>query len=331
MRVAVFGYHDIGYECLKVLVEGNEDIVAVVTHEDDPNEEIWFRSVAELARRHHLPLHVPASPNTPAFIDLMRRAAPDLILSFYYRRLLSKELLAIPRLGGINLHGSLLPKYRGRCPVNWVLINGESETGVTLHYMVEKADAGDIIAQRPVPIDMEDTALTLYRKLTTAATELFRETLPLIKAGRAPRIPQDSGSATTFGGRRPENGKINWEWEAPAIYNLVRAVTHPYPGAFTFHEGRKLYLWAASLNHRPSTARLSSVEVSLPKSIDRRPSEREKALPGTVEAVEKGKGMLVATGKGSLLVTRAQFEGEDEVSADKYMGNQMISLGSKLG
>jgi len=313
MKVAVFGYHDIGYECLKVLIEGNEDIVAVVTHEDDPNEGIWFRSVAELARRHHLPVHAPTSPNTPAFIDLMRRAAPDLILSFYYRRLLSKELLAIPRFGGINLHGSLLPKYRGRCPVNWVLINGESETGVTLHYMIEKADAGDIIAQRSVPIDIEDTALTLYRKLTTAATRLFRETLPLIKAGRAPRIPQDSRSATTFGGRRPEDGKIDWEWEAQAIYNLIRAVTRPYPGAFTFHGGRKLYLWGATLNHGP-------------KSVVRRPS-----IPGVVEAVEKGKGMLVSTGRGSLLLTKAQFEGEDEVYADKYMETQLISLGSKLG
>ncbi|MFQ5902210.1 MAG: formyltransferase [Candidatus Binatia bacterium] len=311
MKVAVFAYHNIGYECLKVLIEGNEEIVAVVTHQDDPGEEIWFRSVAELARIHHLPVYTPSSPNTPAFIDLMRRLAPDLIVSFYYRRLLSNELLAIPRLGGINLHGSLLPKYRGRCPVNWVLINGETETGVTLHYMIEKADAGDIIAQKPVPIDFEDTALSLFHKLTAAATQLLKGTFPLIKAGTAPRVPQDSRLATTFGGRRPEDGRIMWEWSAPTIHNLIRAVTHPYPGAFTLHGGRKLYLWEATFNHQLSTL--------------------NKRLPGTIVAIEKGRGMLVSTGEGGLLVRRVQFEGGEEMSAEEMMGRYAIPLGCRLG
>lgn len=311
MKVAVFAYHNVGYECLKLLIEKNEEIVAVVTHEDDPSEEIWFRSVAELAGTHHLAVYTPSNPNTAVFIDLMRRLAPDLILSFYYRRLLAKELLAIPRLGGINLHGSLLPKYRGRCPVNWVLINGETETGVTLHYMIEKADAGDIIAQKPVSIDIEDTALSLFHKLTAAATDLFRETYPLIKAGLAPRIPQDSRLATTFGGRRPEDGKITWEWSGRVIHNLIRAVTHPYPGAFTYHMGRKLYLWATTFSRQPSIV--------------------NGGLPGTIRAVEKGEGMSVSTGAGSLLVTRAQFEGEEELSADELMRRYVILVGCQLG
>ncbi len=311
MKLAVFAYHNIGYECLKILIERNEEIVAVVTHQDDPSEEIWFRSVAELARTHHLPVYSPSSPNTPAFIDSMSRLAPDLILSFYYRRLLSDKLLAISRLGGINLHGSLLPKYRGRCPVNWVLINGEAETGVTLHHMIEKADAGDIIAQRPVPIDLEDTALSLFHKLTAAATELLKETFPLIKRGTAPRISQDSRLATTFGGRRPEDGRVRWEWSAGAIHNLIRAVTHPYPGAFTFRGGKKLYLWGATFNHQSSIAK-----------------QRE---PGTINAVEKGKGMLVSTGERGLLVTRVQLEGEEEISADEMMERYAIPVGTKLG
>ena len=248
MRLAVFAYHDIGYECLKFLIETSEEIVAVVTHGDDPNENIWFRSVAALARDYKLPVYTPSNPNTPAFIQLMRELAPDLILSFYYRRLLSRELLDIPRLGGINLHGSLLPKYRGRSPVNWVLINGESETGVTLHTMIEEADAGDIIAQRRVPIDIEDTALTLYHKLTAQGLGLFKESFPLIKAGKAPRIPQDSRLASKFGGRRPEDGGIAWASSAWAIYNVIRAVTHPYPGAFTFYGGKKLFIWRATVH-----------------------------------------------------------------------------------
>jgi len=191
MRVLAFAYHNIGYECLKALIQSNEEIVGVVTHEDDQDEEIWFQSVAELARTNGLSVFTPDNPNTAQFINLLRGLNPELILSFYYRKLLSKEILSIPRLGGLNLHGSLLPKYRGRAPVNWVLVNGEKETGVTLHYMVERADAGDIVAQRTVPIDLDDTALSLYGKLTNAAVELLKETYPLLNEGKAPRIPQD--------------------------------------------------------------------------------------------------------------------------------------------
>ncbi|MEK6563105.1 MAG: formyltransferase [Candidatus Binatota bacterium] len=312
MKIAVFAYHDVGYECLKALIDSKEETVAVVTHEDDPKEEIWFQSVAELARQHHLPVYTPSSPNTPGFIDLIRKLAPDLILSFYYRRILSRELLAIPRLGAINLHGSLLPKYRGRSPVNWVLVNGENGTGVTLHYMVEKADAGDIIAQRRVLIDREDTALSLFRKMTVAAAKLLKETYPLIKAGTAPRTPQDSQLASTFGGRRPEDGKITWESPAFSIYNLIRAVTHPYPGAFTFHNGRKLYIWAANV----SGQEIGNVKV---------------VLPGAIERVVKGKGITVSTGAGSLLVTRVQFEGEEEVPADLLTERYKIPVGTRLG
>ncbi len=313
MKIAVFAYHDIGYECLKVLMDSGDEIVAVVTHEDDPKEEIWFRSVAELAKAHHLPVYTPSSPNTPAFMDLIRKFAPDLIFSFYYRRLLARELLAIPRLGGINLHGSLLPKYRGRSPVNWVLINGESETGVTLHYMVEKADAGDIVAQRSVPIDMEDSALSLFHKLTKAAVQLLKESYPQIRAGTAPRIPQDSQLATIFGGRRPEDGEIKWEGSALAVYNLVRAVTHPYPGAFTFRNGKKLFLWSATLDGQP-------IHVT-----------KESQPPGTIVAVEKGKGIVVSTGQGLLLATRVQFEGEGKLAADVFAERHKILVGARLG
>lgn len=311
MRLAVFAYHDIGYECLKLLIDWKEETVALVTHEDDPEEKSWFRSVAELGRRHGLAVYSPSNPNAPAFVDLVRRLEPDLILSFYYRLLLSKELLAIPRLGGINLHGSLLPRYRGRAPVNWALVNGETETGVTLHYMVEKADAGDIIARRAVPIEIEDTAPTLFHKLTAAAAELFKATYPLIKAGAAPRMPQDSRLATTFGRRRPEDGKISWERPALAIYNLIRAVTHPYPGAFTFYRGRKLYLWVSTLSHQVTTA--------------------GGVRPGTIAAVERGRGIVVSAGDGSLLVTRMQFEGEGEMPADELIGRYGIAVGTILG
>lgn len=311
MKIAVFAYHDIGFECLKVLIEAGEEVVAVVTHEDEPGEEIWFSSVAQLARKGQLPVYTPSNPNTADFVHLMRGLAPELTFSFYYRRLLSKELLEIPRLGGINLHGSLLPKYRGRAPINWVLVKGETETGVTLHYMVEKADGGDIIAQRRVPIDAEDTALDLFKKMTVAGRELLRDTLPLIKDGTAPRIPQDDGMATSFGRRRPEDGKIDWVQPAKSIHNLIRAVTHPFPGAFTFCEGKKLYVWRAV----PADSELSGAS----------------SVPGTVEAAEKGKGMVVRTGTGRLIVNRVQLEGKEEMAGGELMERYGIRVGTKLG
>lgn len=309
MKLAVFAYHNIGSECLDFLIQAKEEIVAVVTHEDDPKEEIWFRSVADLARRHGLPVHTPENPNTPDFIDMIRRADPKIIFSFYYRRLLSKELLAIPPLGAMNLHGSLLPRYRGRAPVNWALVNGESETGVTLHYMVEKADAGDIVAQRGVPIDQADTALTLYRKLTQAAKELLEEVYPAIKAGKAPRIPQDARLATKFGGRRAEDGKIEWEKPATIIYNLIRAVTHPYPGAFTFHREKKLFVWWATVASGKSG----------------------HEAPGTVLAIEAGSGVEIATGAGRVLLKRLQLEGEEELPADLFAERRQLRVGERLG
>lgn len=310
MKLAVFAYHAIGFECLRCLIEAGEDIVAVVTHEDDPEEQIWFPSVAELARAHGLPVYTPTNPNEAAFVGRIRALSPNLIFSFYYRLLLSDELLAVSSLGGINLHGSLLPRYRGRCPVNWVLIHGESETGVTLHYMVAKADAGDIIAQKRVAIDFSDTAFTLSGKLTMAAAELLKETYPLIKRGVAPRIPQDPTYATKFGGRRPQDGKIDWRNSALCIYNLVRAVTHPYPGAFSFWVGKKIYIWKA-----------------VPEG---RNSQVDPDLPGTIQA-EDERGVVVTTGEGLLRMVRAQFEGGEEMAANELVVRYGIPVGARFG
>jgi methionyl-tRNA formyltransferase len=309
LRIVVFGYHTVGYRCLQELLDRGEEVSTVITHRDDPSEHIWFESVAALAHQAGLPVLSPKTPNTPAFIRHIGTLRPDLILSFYYRRLLSQELLAIPPMGGINLHGSLLPRYRGRSPINWVLINGETQTGVTMHYMTEQADAGDIIAQRPVQIHFEDTARTLFEKVAKAAVELFRETFPLIKAGAAPRLPQDTMQATYFGGRTPDDGRIDWGRPALGLYNLVRAVTTPYPGAFTFLRGRKVYVWSSRLLQY---------------------SAGEPWLPGTVVGVHDG-GCLVAAGKGHLLLTQVQLEGEEVVSGDAWFHRCGLAKGTRLG
>jgi methionyl-tRNA formyltransferase len=246
MRAVVFAYHNMGITGLSALKRAGFEIAAVFSHKDDPGENCWFGSVADWAGENNIPLFCPEQVNTSAWLEKISAWRPETIFSFYYRRLLSREILAIPSRGAFNLHGSLLPHYRGRCPVNWVLINGEKETGVTLHRMLEKPDAGDILGQRSVPIAFEDHARSLYEKLCRQAAILLDEVLPGIKDGTVKSIPQDVKAGSYFGGRTPADGRIDWRWPAYRIYNLIRAVTEPYPGAFTFTEkGEKVVIWWA--------------------------------------------------------------------------------------
>jgi len=292
------GYHNVGYCCLEAFIDMcrdyGDDIAAVVTQADDPGEQIWFASVRDLAFAHYLPVHQPRDPNDPDFVRAMAKLRPDFLFSCYYRHMLKPPLLELPRKGALNLHGSLLPRYRGRCPTNWVLIHGETETGVTLHYMVAKADQGDMVAQKRTPIALDDTAATLLSRQAAAAGELMREIYPLLRTGQAPRVPQDHGAASYFGGRRPEDGIIDWSKSAWEIYNLMRAVTHPYPGAFTYHGGKKLFIWGG----QPIKAAASAAH--------------DPAPPGRVLTGLAGQGLLVATGDGHFLIQRAQWEGEPE-------------------
>jgi UDP-4-amino-4-deoxy-L-arabinose formyltransferase/UDP-glucuronic acid dehydrogenase (UDP-4-keto-hexauronic acid decarboxylating) len=245
MRAIVLAYHDIGCTGIESLLEHGFEIVGVLTHADDPHETVWFRSVAELAARRGLPVFAPKDPNHPLWVQKIRELAPDVLFSFYYREMLSDELLAVAKKGCFNLHGSLLPAYRGRAPANWAILNGETETGVTLHHIVSRPDAGDIVGQRRVPITPTDDARTLNIKLADAAGELLGQTLPLIRAGTAPRIPQDESAASYFGRRTPADGAIDWRKPAADVVNLVRAVTRPYPGAFTYTRSTKILVWQA--------------------------------------------------------------------------------------
>jgi len=246
MKAVVFAYHTLGVVGLRALKDAGFEIAAIFSHEDDPLEKCWFESVAGWAAENEAPIYFPEDVNTPEWVERIRELAPDAVFSFYYRRLICGEILKVPRAGAFNLHGSLLPAYRGRCPVNWALVNGEPRTGVTLHHMVERADAGDIVAQRGVEIDFEDTAETLHGKIAREARKLLDETLPLIASGRAPRRAQDLGLGSYFGGRGRDDGKIDWGKSAFSIYNLIRAVTSPYPGAFAvLPGGEELIIWKA--------------------------------------------------------------------------------------
>lgn len=286
--VLVFAYHDVGYVCLEELIRRGARIVALVTHEDDPQERRWFRSVAELAARHNIPVYKPASVNNEEWLLHARALQPDIIFSFYYRHLIPEAILRLPRLGAFNMHGSLLPKFRGRVPINWAIIKGETQTGVTLHHMVARPDAGDIVDQEAVPIGPTETARELFDKVAAAARQVLARQWENLKLGRAPRIPQDNTQASYFGGRKPEDGRINWTHSAREIFNLIRAVTHPYPGAFVDVDGCRLFIWWAL------------------------PRDEGGGQPGEVLSAAP---LRVATGRGSLEVLRLQWAGGEEQDA----------------
>jgi methionyl-tRNA formyltransferase len=307
MRAVVFAYHDVGYVALEELLQAGADVVAVITHDDDPGEDVWFRSVRQLAEARGLPVFAPETVNTPEWIARIAAWRPDFIFSFYYRKMLSPEILAAARLGALNLHGSLLPRYRGRCPVNWVLIHDERETGVTLHYMDAKPDRGEIVAARAVPITDADTAHTLFGKLTVAAAGLMRDTYPLLCAGTAPRIPQDHTQASYFGGRKPADGRIDWTAPARTTFNLVRAVTHPYPGAFCYWNERALFVWEAHVAG---------------------PTASPAVVPGTVVATTPA--LRVQTGEGILELTRVQLDNEPESSGGQWAATHSVREGARL-
>jgi methionyl-tRNA formyltransferase len=254
----VFAYHDVGARCLSVLLDNAVDVRLVVTHRDDPGENVFFANVAALARERGLAVETPEDANAPAFVAKLREQSPDFLFSFYYRKMLSPAVLATAKRGAFNMHGSLLPKYRGRAPVNWAVLHGERETGATLHEMVEKPDAGRIVGQVAVPIGEDDLAVDVFAKVTAAAESLLRRELPRLLEGRATLTAQDLAQGSYFGGRKPEDGRIDLARGAREIHNLVRAVAPPYPGAFTSLRGRPLKILRTRVEREMQAARAAA-------------------------------------------------------------------------
>jgi methionyl-tRNA formyltransferase len=241
----VFAYHNVGVRCLQVLLAQGVDVKLVVTHEDNPHETIWFDSVAKLAALHRIPVITPEDPNLPTVVAEIAALKPDFLFSFYYRMMLSPALLNIAPRGAFNMHGSLLPKFRGRVPVNWAIIKGETETGATLHEMVEKPDAGRIVDQCAVPILPNDFAIEVFNKVTLAAEITLHRALPTLINRSAMLRAQDLAKGSYYGGRKPADGVIDWTQSAVEIHNLIRAVAPPYPGATTHVAGRPVTIHAS--------------------------------------------------------------------------------------
>ncbi|GAL20322.1 UDP-4-amino-4-deoxy-L-arabinose formyltransferase / UDP-glucuronic acid oxidase (UDP-4-keto-hexauronic acid decarboxylating) [Vibrio maritimus] len=298
MKVVVFAYHNIGCTGVRSLLDAGVEIEAVFTHVDDSNENVFFESVAKLAAKNGIPVYAPEDVNHPLWVDKIRAMKPDALFSFYYRNMISQEVLDIAPKGGFNLHGSLLPTYRGRAPINWALVNGETETGVTLHKMVQKADAGDIVGQEKIAITDEDTAETLHKRMNAASSDLLSKVLPTIVDGSFTATAQDESKATYFGRRTPADGEIKWSNDSRTVFNLVRAVTEPFPGAFTFLGERKLIIWGAEASD---------------KTYD--------VTPGTIVATSP---LTIACAQGSLIVKSGEAEnglylGGEQLAAELHL------------
>lgn len=298
--IVLFGYSDVGYVCLELLLSQRRDVRLVVTHEDDPGEAKWFRSVGELARKSGIETTTVETRDGAGLEARIAEIAPDIILSCYYRRMIPARVLALAGKGAFNMHGSLLPKYRGRAPVNWAILHGETQVGITLHHMVKRADAGDIVDAEAVKVEPDETAYDAMKKVVGAAQIVLNRQIDALLAGTAPRIPQNEGDATYFGGRKPEDGRIDWSWPAARIVNLVRAVSEPYPGAFSDAGGQRLFVWRA----RPVAG---------------------QGAPGTVLA--DGPRPVIAAGDGAVELGRWSLDAGPKREA----GPLGLAVGSRIG
>jgi methionyl-tRNA formyltransferase len=248
IRALVFAYHDVGVGCITALLDAGVQIELVVTHADDPHENIWFGSVAALCQERGIPYIQPEASELLKLLPQFQKIAPDYIFSFYYRHLISSDILATARIAALNMHGSLLPKYRGRAPVNWAILHGETETGASLHIMEAKPDAGDIVGQVAVPIGPDEDATAVFAKVSNAAVQVMQAALPALLEGHVPRAPNVLANGSYFGGRKPEDGRIQWSQDALQVHNLIRAVAPPYPGAFTDWQGARMVIAKSKLN-----------------------------------------------------------------------------------
>ncbi len=306
MKVIVFAYNILGCIGFESLLKNNYEILALVTHQDDPDEKIYFDSVASLAAANGVKVLTPENPNSTQFANYIKDLGADAIFSFYYRNMISEEIIDAVNGNAYNLHGSLLPKYRGRAPLNWAILNGETETGVTLHKMVRKPDAGAIIGQEKIEIQSEDDAKTMLPKMEKASQALLTRALPLIKENRTKEIEQDNNQSSYFGKRCPEDGIIDWNKPASTINNLVRAVTDPFPGAVTYFGQEKITIWKSKISE----------------------TECSNTTPGTVININP---LEIATEEGALTVITAQAKNKSCVAGTQLASEVGLLNGCILG
>lgn len=307
LRIIFMGTPDFACPTLTKLIERGEDVIAVVTQPDRPKgrgQKLVPPPVKVIAEEHGIPVLQPLKVRAPEVIDGIRELNPDLIVVVAFGQILPQSLLDIPKHGCINIHASLLPRYRGAAPLNWCLINGETETGITTMQMDAGLDTGDMLVKRAIPIGPDEDAQSLHDRLSLLGAETINETLDRLLAGTLTREKQDDSLTCYAPMLKKEDGLIDWNREPQQIKNLVRGFT-PWPGAYTSLDGKTLKLYKVSVTEG-------------------------NGKPG--EVITAGKdGIIVACGSGSLRIEELQLEGRKRLSASEFLAGCRLEPGSRLG
>lgn len=305
-----------GKECLQEILEAGGQVVGILTFTDDIFEKtsgaVRFDEVAEA---HEIPLYKVRTTNSPEAVALIKEISPDAIFVIGWTRLISAEVLKIPKYGCFGMHASLLPRLRGRAPVNWALIKNEKVTGNTMMVLDEGIDTGDIVAQKKLEIRLSDTCHTLYQKVGQAGREMLREFIPKLQEGVFSRTVQADKEAPTMPKRTPEDGLIDWNKPSLELFNWIRALTHPYPGAFTYWRNKRLFIWDARIMHHPSNG-----------------SEYGKWLnAGAGQIVSVADGVVVSVGDSELLsIHQMNFAEEPELSWQRFVETYGLQPGERF-
>ncbi|RDY28670.1 methionyl-tRNA formyltransferase [Romboutsia weinsteinii] len=309
MKIVFMGTPDIAVGCLQKIIDEKHELIGVVTQPDKPvgrGKKMGMPPVKELALKYDIPVYQPLKARDEAFIEEMRALNPDVIVVVAFGQILPKALLDIPKFGCINVHVSLLPKYRGAAPINWVIINGEEKTGVTTMYMDEGLDTGDMILISEFDLDNEITAGELHDKMKEIGAETLKETLDLIEKGCAPRIPQNHDEFSYAPMMNKSLGNVDWSKSATEIHNLVRGV-NPWPSAYTTYNNDTMKIWKTKVLN-----------------------EKSNKTPGTIIRVDK-EGIRVSTCDNVLLIEDIQMPGKKRVQVGEYIKGNSIEADLVLG
>ncbi len=301
MKIILAGKQDRAVVCLKALLENNYQVIEVITPKNDP-KGFWYPSLSETAQKNKLPIFAPDNINTSSSIEHLRKLRPDIVILSGYTQIIKKPLLSIPSYGFINLHGGKLPEYRGSSTLNWMIINGETEGGISIIKVDEGIDTGPILGQEKFPIKQTDTIVDVVNKTLKLFPELLLQVLKEISKGTIREEKQNPEEGSYYHSRKPEDGRIFWhEMNDKDVYNLIRALIYPYPGAFCFYKTRKLLCWKAEILN-----------------------ETIKGIPGRI-AKKTDKGIAVVCKNRAVLLTEIQFENQKRRNP-----RELFSIGENL-
>lgn len=309
MKIVFMGTPEFAVPCLQKIIDEGHEVVAVVTQPDKPKgrgKKLAMPPVKELALKYDIPVYQPLKAREESFVDTLKEMNPELIVVVAFGQILPKSILDIPKYGCVNVHASLLPRYRGAAPLNWVIINGEEKTGVTTMYMDEGLDTGDMILKSEIPLDDEITAGELHDKMMIDGAKVLKETIDLIEKGEAPREKQSNEDTCYSPIMNKSLGNIDWKESAIDIHNLVRGI-NPWPSAYTTYEGQTMKIWKT-------------------KVIDKN-SDKD---PGTIISVDK-EGINVSTSEGILQIKEIQMAGKKRMEVPEYIKGNNINTDIILG